>query len=170
MAELVLKKADKRSIPGLHSILVECGNAMWNQYQLSHWYPFMELDTFSNLMREKIIYGVYENETAVATFNTSPQARDYYYPDLWSDAGEKALYVGQLGILPSHQSKGIGKWCMTKIEDIARQQDFKVIRFDALNKHPWLKSFYEKLGYRFCGLVTSAQWELACFEKQLMYS
>lgn len=168
MSEFQLEKIDnKASILPLHTLLTDCGKTMHETFNLMHWYPFMDLEKFETLMRDKNLYGVYQNTFAIATFNLSSNPRDYYFDKLWSNPGEKAFYLGQLGIQPLLQGQGIGKWCMHQIEGLASEAGCKAIRFDGLTQHPWLKEFYEKLGYRFCGTVKPAQWELSCFEKVL---
>lgn len=164
---LVLKKVDKIAITPLHSILVSCGKAMYEQLGLNHWYPFMNIEIFQRLMKTKDLYGIYQNEIAVATFNVSTEPRDYYSKKLWLNSQEKALYLGQLAINPSIQGNGIGKWCMLQVEQIAYDAGINLVRFDALDKHPWLKSFYKKLGYEECAIVKPGEWELTCFEKQI---
>lgn len=111
--------------------------------------------------------GICQNEIAIGTFNLSIEPRDYYYEEIWSNPGAKAVYLGHLGIDPTIQSKGLGTWCMRQIERIAQEMESKAIRFDALNIHPWLKAFYEKLGYSPRTVVKPKQWELLCFEKIL---
>ena len=68
---------------------------------------------------------------------------------------------------PILQGRGLGKWCMYQVEKIARNHGSKAVRFDGLNSHPWLKKFYEKLGYLPRGIVKPKQWDLLCFEKIL---
>lgn len=165
--ELMLKKIDSEAIIPLHSILKACGNAMHEKLGLDHWYPFMDIETFRKLIQTKDLYGVYQNGIAIGTFNLSLEPRDYYHDDLWLNPDEKAIYLGQLGIDPNIQGKGLGKWCMHQVEVISRNMGRKAIRFDALYTHPWLKTYYEKLGYISCGTVKTKQWNLLCFEKIL---
>ena len=168
MTELKLVKInDKDSIISLHTLLAACGKEMYEKLKLMHWHPFMDLYKFESLMRGKDLFGVYRNAVAIATFNLSSDPRDYYFDNLWSNPEEKAFYVGQLGTHPQLQGQGIGKWCMQQIERLAYEAECKAIRFDGLSQHPWLKNFYEKLGFQFCGTIKPAQWELACFEKVL---
>ncbi len=160
-----LKKADKNEIIISHALLVECGKNMYEKWGLRHWFPFMDLEIFQHAMKEKDIYIVYQQTDPIATFNVSTHSREYYVDHLWSNPNESAIYLGQLGIQPYLQGNGIGKWCMHQVEQIAREKKCKAIRFDALLIHPWLSLFYEKLGYRRCGIVKPAEWELVCFEK-----
>lgn len=155
MSEFQLKKINEKAfIIPLHALLTACGKKMHETFGLMHWHPFMDLKKFETLMRSKDLYGVYQNKSAIATFNLSSNPRDYYFDKLWSNPGEKAFYLGQLGIQPLLQGQGIGKWCMHQIERLAYEAGCKVIRFDGLSQHPWLKEFYEKFGYRICGKLS----------------
>jgi GNAT superfamily N-acetyltransferase len=167
MNEYHLKKIDGDEIEKFHQILTSCGQFMSEKLGLKHWHPFMDLNTFQLLMQNKDLYGIYQNDIAIATFNLSFVSRDYYYDALWSKHNVKAIYLGQLAINPTLQGKGLGKWCMQQIEEISKSSDVKSIRFDALNAHPWLKNFYLKLGYQTRGLVNPKGWDLMCFEKNL---
>lgn len=168
MKLLKLEKIKNDDIASLHSILVECGIKMYEQFNLCHWYPFMNLSTFKQTMKNKDLYGIYQNDLAIATFNVSMISRDYYFEELWSNPNEKALYLGQFGIHPTHQKNGVGIWCMNQIEKIGYEKGCRAIRFDGVSNHPFLKKFYTKLGYKVCGVVTPNQWELTCYEKILI--
>lgn len=167
MREFILKKIDGDAIIPLHKILAACGKSMYEKFGLEHWHPFMDIATFKKLMEKKDLYGIYQNGIAVATFNLSIESRDYYYDELWSNPHEQAIYLGQLGIDPTLQGKGLGKWCMHQVEEITKNMGRKAIRFDGLSLHPWLKIFYEKLDYLPRGIVKPKQWDLLCFEKIL---
>lgn len=165
--QLVLKKVSGNAIIPLHAILSACGKAMHEKIGLSHWHPFMDINTFQDSMKGKDVYGVYQNNVAIATFNLSTEPRDYYFDALWSNPKERAVYLGQLAIDPNIQGNGVGKWCMQQVVSIAQEMGRKAIRFDALSAHPWLETFYKNLGYSICGIVKPARWDLVCFEKIL---
>lgn len=166
---LQLKAIDKdaAAIDTVYEILKRCGENMYTNLKLEHWYPYIAKETFIASLNNKQLYGVYEDNNAVATFNVSIQPRNYYHDDFWNVPANKALYLGQLATDPAHQGKGIGKWCMKRIEQIAQDEECSVIRFDGLLMHPWLKSFYESVGYKSCKIVTPGKWELLCFDKAI---
>lgn len=165
--KLTLKCVEDSEIAELHQILVSCGLDMHQKFSLQHWHPFMDLDNFKMTLRNKKMYGVYESGKAIATFNVSNEPRDYYANSLWHNPGSKALYLGTLAVLPELQGNGLGKWCITQIEEIALAMRCEAIRFDAVELHPWLAGFYERLGYTRRGVVRPLNWNLECFEKLL---
>jgi|SRR5579872_1866033 len=152
----------------IHALLVECGKMMFETNNLNHWHPFMDFNSFKNTIQNKNLYAVCDENKILATFNLSTIARDYYHEEFWSNPGEKAIYLGQLGIFPMYQNNGIGTWCMKQVEQIALAMHCKAVRFDGVSNHPYLKKFYEKLGYTSCHTVKPGQWELTCFEKMIL--
>jgi GNAT superfamily N-acetyltransferase len=165
---LTIKNNNIYAIELIHALLVECGKTMHEKYNLNHWHPFMDLNRFKNTMQNKNLYAVYEETKIVATFNLNTIARDYYCDEFWSNPAEKAIYLGQLAIHPIYQNSGIGTWCMEQVEQITIEMNCKSIRFDGVSNHPYLKKFYEKLGYTSCCTVKPGQWELTCFEKMIL--
>ena len=67
---------------------------------------------------------------------------------MWADGEHRALYLGGVGVLPSHQGMGIGKWMMEEIERICQELDVQALRFDAIANHSRLLAFYDRLGYQ----------------------
>ncbi len=61
-----------------------------------------------------------------------------------------ALHVHQLFILPAHQGRGIGRWCMSVVMEEARQLGLPV-RLRVLKVNPRALAFYERLGFRRTG-------------------
>jgi putative acetyltransferase len=56
------------------------------------------------------------------------------------------LQLNQLFILPDHQGRGIGRWCVRKVQDEARALGLPV-RLRVLKVNPRAKAFYERLGF-----------------------
>lgn len=165
--ELIRKEIQGDEIKPFFNLLVKCGEHMYTQYKLDHWYPYFDEETFVIKMKDKKLYGVYREGIPIATFNVSTQPRDYYFDSLWNFSVENALYLGQLAIEPSLQGMGIGKWCMEQVEIIARELACDAVRFDAIELHPWLKNFYMRLGFSPSNTVKPGNWNLLCFEKRL---
>ena len=149
-----IKKNDLSSLSKAHAIIVACGLEMYNKYNLTHWYPFASLDKFKERICHADLYGVYNDDNIIATFNVSRTSRSYYKSVKWKKQNAQAVYVGNIAVLPSFQGKGIGSWCMQYIETISSKMGIEVIRFDCVIRHPWLINFYKKIGYEEVGNVT----------------
>lgn len=164
---LLLKKADAQEIIAAHNLLVECGNHMAANLGLYHWHPFASLEQFKEKIKHATVYCLYDNGRLVATFNLSTTARTYYRATDWRDAHAQAIYLGNLAVHPDFQGKKIGSLCVQYIEQIAKEMGASAIRFDCIERHPWLSSFYEKMGYEKKALISMPEptGNLVCFEK-----
>jgi GNAT superfamily N-acetyltransferase len=78
--------------------------------------------------------------------------------------------VTRLAVLPEAQGRGIGHWCMTRAEALARERGCAYLRLDVHGGHIGLARFYEGLGYEPRGTVAVRSPDepgLLCFEKRL---
>jgi GNAT superfamily N-acetyltransferase len=71
-------------------------------------------------------------------------------------------------VLPEYQGRGIGTWCMRRVERLARGAGCVAVRLDAYERYAELLRFYEKLGYRRKGTIYWKDLGTVCFEKQLL--
>jgi GNAT superfamily N-acetyltransferase len=120
------------------------------------------------------VYAVLDQGQAIATFTIGTQAPSYYdqLGDIWASMQARVLYLNRLAVLPRLQGQGIGSWCLARIEQFAREEQFEAIRFDAYARHVKLLDFYQKAGYHQRGtFVVSTprrgEAETVCFEKVL---
>lgn len=169
LEQLILKKATQEDFSAAHQILVDCGYYMYTQLGLNHWYPYASLEQFKEKVKTATVYCVYYNHQMIATFTLSTSARTYYQSAHWQHTDAHAIYLGNLAIHPDFQGKKIGIWCMKQIETLAQQMSCTAIRFDCVQKHPWLCQFYEKAGYIRGSLITMPEptGNLVCFEKEV---
>jgi len=164
-----LKKADAQEIIAAHTLLVECGNHMAVNLGLYHWHPFASIEQFKEKIKYATVYCLYDIDRLIATFNVSTIARAYYRDSDWYDPQAHAVYLGNLAVHPDFQGKKIGSLCMHYIEQIAQEMGASAIRFDCIERHPWLSSFYEKMGYEKKAIIEMPEptGKLVCFEKTL---
>jgi ribosomal protein S18 acetylase RimI-like enzyme len=66
-------------------------------------------------------------------------ARFQAYPDY--------VYIGRVGVIPSHRGKGVGSALMRGIEEIARERGFDQIQLIVRMSLPENLDFYKRLGY-----------------------
>ncbi len=115
---------------------------------LTHWVPPYPLHLMRRDAEMKSVYAVRENNQTIATFTIGTQTPSYYDITIWENPSAKALYVNRLAVLPDFQGKGIGKWCMNTIEQLAIAEGCTVVRLDAYDKHEQVHEFYRLLGYQ----------------------
>src|SRR5438270_4403167 len=145
---LEIQRVGPDSIEELHNILEKCGQDMQVRFGLAHWVPAYPLHLMRRDAEVKSVYAVREGNQAVATFTIGTQAPSYYEMSIWENPGARALYVSRLAVLPEYQGKGIGKWCMDTIEQLAAAEECTAVRLDAYDKYVKLHEFYHHLGYQ----------------------
>jgi GNAT superfamily N-acetyltransferase len=107
--------------------------------------------------KEHFVFGVYliEEESMIATFTIGTSCWIPYFNeisnDIWKDQLGVPLYLGKLAVKPSIHKRGIGKALMNKVDKIAKEKGCTSIRFDAIEKVPGLRYFYENCGYNVVG-------------------
>lgn len=83
---------------------------------------------------------------AVVTVNKK-EDREYKQVN-WQDKSGKHLVIHRLGVLPSHQKKGIGRKIVTYVEDLARKNNYSSVRLDTFSLNPESVKFYKNLNYK----------------------
>jgi GNAT superfamily N-acetyltransferase len=149
---------------------------MKQRFGLTHWYPPYPIETMRRNAEELHVYGVHRPNEAgsvdvVGTFTVGTHG--WKYDDrLWTNPGDRPLYLGKLAIRPQLQGQGIGAWCMQKVEELAGEWNCQAVRFDAIAGHIPLIRFYKNLGY--CERGTQIirdwrglEWEIMYLEKLL---
>ena len=165
---LSLQLATEDQYNAVCSIMALAGEHMHRVLDLSHWHPFPSSENFVSHLDGKEVFGVYDNELLVGTFNISTQPEPYYLEDMseyWSRLDMPTMYFSAFALLPSHQQKGVGSWCMQEMDKMIQERGFNQVRFDAVNTHPKLKGFYRKNGYQERGVLDLGRAQVMCFEK-----
>lgn len=149
---LAMRKSGPEEVEPLHAILSKCGQDMQARFGLSHWIPPYPLELMRKSAEERDVYAIVDGIELVATFTTGTVPQPYYLTipglwEAWDAAGEPALYLNRLAVLPRLQGRGIGTWCMNTIESMAQAEGCRAVRFDAYNKHLKLLEYYDRLGY-----------------------
>ena len=58
------------------------------------------------------------------------------------------MYLHRFAISKKVQSKGIGAWCLTHMEELVRRRGRRWIRLDATLVDPKVRAFYERAGFQ----------------------
>lgn len=153
----------------LYGIMALAGEYMHRVLDLSHWYPFPSSDWFVQHCADRDVFAVYRDALLIGTFNLGTDPEPYYLEDMsayWNHTDIPALYFSAFALLPSHQQQGIGTWCMTQVDHLVQQRGYEQVRFDAVNAHGKLLTFYRQCGYTACGVLELGQTAVMCFEKR----
>lgn len=136
-------------------ILTECGNDMDTRYGLKHWKnSFLKtilIVCYSGLKNR--VYGVYEGEQMVATFQTRIQ--------------NGVLHFSKLAVLPSSSGKGIGAQCLRQIESMAKSEGCKKLECEVYCESLHALAFYQKRGFCIAGKVSTLKYTEFALEKTL---
>jgi GNAT superfamily N-acetyltransferase len=174
--DLTIVRCAPEEVEPLHAIVAECGKDMKRRFNLAHWDPPYPLETMRRHAAEINVYGVRcktpgRDDELVGTFTAG--SHGWKYDDrLWADPSQPAFYLGKLAVRPCYQGQGIGRWCMQRVESLARVSNCTTVRFDAIAAHIKLILFYKNLGYleRGTRLITDwrgLEWEIVYLEKCL---
>ena len=168
--KLQMRRVGPGELKDLHAILHSCGLDMKARLGLGHWDPPYPLHLLQRDAAEKEVYAVIDGEQTVATFTVGTQAPPYYELTVWAEPEGRALYVNRLAVLPEEQGRGIGRWCMERVEELARERECAFVRLDVDARHAALARFYERLGYERRDTIVperSGETGLTCFEKRV---
>lgn len=144
------RKLSKFNIAGLKNvsdILYECGKDMAKKYDLHHWdnshiknYIIVALCALKN-----DTYLVYSEKTPVATFQVRRK--------------EQSFLFQKLATSPAFSGKGIGSYCLTEIERLAKENGCAEVICEVYDKSEHAKSFYEHRGYAIYGAAETLKYK-----------
>lgn len=78
-----------------------------------------------------------------------------------------SLHLGKLATLPEHSGKGVGSWCMEKIEKIAKDNGCSKVKLEVYDKSNHAKDFYLHKGYYVCGKKSTLKYTEYKMEKEI---
>lgn len=152
----IVNKVNKFQIKELFtvaSILNACGKQMADTYDLHHWdnpilksFLIVLMCTFKN-----DIYILYSENKALATFMVSHD--------------EGVLKFEKLATVPSYHGKGIGSFCISYIENIARYIGCTKIQMDVYSPSRHAIDFYNKKGFKVVGSKNTLKYNELIMEK-----
>lgn len=153
-----LKKLRKMDVSGLWSvarILNTCGKDMAKKYDLHHWdNPFIKSLVIVGICAVKnSVYLLFDENKPVATFMTKRNG--------------DSLYFEKLGTLPIEAGKGIGTYCMKKIEELAKVKECKKVVMEVYEPSQHAISFYEHKGYKRTKMTNTLKYKAIIMEKRI---
>ena len=136
-------------------ILYQCGKDMANRYDLHHW-ENSHLKTWLIVLMcvlKNDIYLVLDQKTPVATFQVQKK--------------ENALLFQKLATHPAFAGKGIGSFCLSEMERIARERGCLEIICEVYDQSRHAIRFYEHKGYTVYGTVKTLKYNELKMRKPL---
>lgn len=148
-------KLDISKLNAVAFILNTCGKDMAKKYNLHHWdNPLIKTLMIVGLCDLKNeIYLLYDGNKPVATFMTK--------------RNQDELHFEKLATLPSESGKGIGSYCMSKIEELAKDAGCKKVVMEVYEPSQHAISFYEHKGYTVVGMTDTLKYKEVKMEKRI---
>ena len=150
-----LKNLDVCGIFKVAQILQKCGKDMAHKSDLHHWDNFylktLAIVFYCSLKND--IYLVLNDSKPVATFQTRK-------------IGSSVLFQ-KLATLPDCSGKGVGTFCLSEIEKIAKNSSSNKIICEVYDKSENAISFYLKRGFKVCGEKETLKYKELKMEKEL---
>ena len=151
----------------VHEILRACGEDMAQRLGLNHWTPPYPRHLLRRDARRDAVYLVTDQEDPVATFTLGQTAPGYYKKTLWAAPHAPAAYISRVAVSPRLQGNGLGAWCMKQSHKLALETGALAMRLDVFQPHSSAIAFYQRFGFRECGVVMFEETPLVCMEKLL---
>lgn len=155
---LTLHKAMPDEIEPLQEIVRLCGDDIGARFGLTFWSPPPPIELMRRHASEKAVYAVKDGDEAVATFTLGLSGWPEQSAAFWADADHRAAYLSRLAVRPDRQRQGLGRWCLAEAERLARAQDCRAIRLDAIRAFAPSAALYRRLGYAERGVIVWTNW------------
>lgn len=137
-------------------ILKKCGDDMYFKYGLSHW-KNSYFKTFLIVIYTAFkhsIDGVFDgSNNMIATFQTKCQTN--------------SLHFSKLAVSPKTTGKGIGSYCLSQMECLAKKQGLQYLKCEVYDKSKHAYDFYIKRGFVEVGKVETLKYTELILEKRL---
>ena len=168
-----LRRAAPDEVEPLQEIVRLCGENIEARFGLTFWAPPPPIELMRRHAAEKDVYAVMDGEEAVATFTFGLSGWPGESVPFWADAGHRAAHLSRLAVRPERQGQGIGGWCLAEVERLARGQDCRALRLDAIRAFAPPLALYLRHGYEERGVIEWTNWfgiprELLLMKKLLL--
>ena len=139
------------------SILCQSGKNMAEKFNLHHWDNSKIKNiiiVFLCALKNKLflVYDIVDNKP-VATFQIKQRSG--------------LLKFSKLATLPNLEGKGIGSFCIEKIEEIAKENVCNKVCCEVYNESKHAIKFYKNRGYKECGTINTIKYIEIKMEKDL---
>lgn len=161
---LAFSVADASDAAAVAEVRAETARGLTERFGPGHWSGEATERGVIAGMRESKIWVARRRASVVATFRmstTKPWAIDRSY---FSRAAHP-LYLTDMAVRPGFQGMGIGRRCLVKAVEYAREWPADAIRLDAYDTEAGAGDFYEKGGFRQVGCVAYRGVPLRYYER-----
>ncbi len=118
-------------------------------------------------LRATTLFVALDDDLVVGAVAVSTYPPGFWKQQYWNSGREVGLGVFGLVVPPSLQRKGIGRFLMQGIEELARSHGIRYIRLDAFSANPNSNGFYRAIGYEERAVIDLRGVGLVLFEKSV---
>jgi GNAT superfamily N-acetyltransferase len=166
-----LRRATSADAAGVHALLVAAGRGLAARGFLN-WstpYPREKLDADIATREVYVVFddGDRRERRPIATFALGATPARADAPMHWRTPDAPARYLNRLAVDPTHQGRGLGGWCLERIEELARDAGATAVRCEVLRANAATRRLYERHGYEERGEWYRADWTFTCYERPL---
>ena len=158
------ERSDARSVRRVRQLAAD---DLTTRFGRGHWTGVSSLPTLRKHARAKQLHVVELDGEIVATFTLSPRKISFYRKDWFANPDGTALYLTNMAVRPDVQRRGVGRWIMSRIEDLAQESGCGAVRFDAYDANAGAGEFYRKCGYTCVHGSSVGETALEYYEKTL---
>ena len=144
---LSLRRVGPEDVRAVREIRLRAAEDLTARYGVGHWSGVSTLRTLKKRALEQPIFAIENDGAMVGTFTLSEKKIGFYRKSWFAQPEDPAIYLTDMAIDPAEQRKGSGRWCMKRIESIARSSGLRAVRFDAYDAPAGAGAFYRKCGY-----------------------
>lgn len=165
-----IKKASLDDLHVVLNIVRKSSDWLKETYNFTHWDSYYSLEKIKENFEKKSVYLLYSNNIPVATYAVGETYPSYYSEkDItnFSNPKSSAYYPTTLSVLPEYHGQGFAKLLIKHLEELAKENDIKYIRFDARGIYTELISFYKKMNFKVVGELIDEGDIYYLFEKEI---
>jgi len=118
-------------------------------------------------LRSKTLYVALRDGLAVGSVGVGTTAPGFWRKSYWKDPKAKALGVFDLVVAPELQGRGIGRYLMDHIVNLAREHGIEYVRLDAFASNPFSTAFYRHIDFDERAAIDVRGCDLILFEKHV---
>ena len=140
----------------VNQILRSCGKDMYKKYGLGHWN--------NNWIKNFLIVCL------CALKNTIYLVKDSsgnYVATFQFKVNNRKLRLQKLATKPQFAGNGVGSYCLTEAEHIAKTLKCNAVCFEVYNKSEHAIEFYKHRGYEVCGEIKTLKYTKILMEKNI---
>jgi GNAT superfamily N-acetyltransferase len=159
--------ATPADVDAVHALLAAAGERLAKR-GFPNWVPAYPRARVAENVEDGIVRGVRGAGVLVATYTLRPLATHPYRNIDWHDPDAIARYLNRLAVDPTHQGRGIGRWCLEQVGLECRNDGATAVRCDVLQANVPLRRFYERHGYAARGERFHSGWHFTVYERVLV--